>query len=238
MKTSSIIATLATAAGLMAGCSTVVVSSLPTTKTFTTSKSSKIVAEDQLYAVGRIETGEILKEYPNAVAMVGRNAVYVLVRGGDKFMEVTQKLDGKRLFSADANGKKTTTEVPFEIAIKKGQFGSYRKFFYDKPKAELTQAEIDAIKKADAYFIGDTGTTLTVSFNGFIPQVPVEIQGDQSQFKTERKIVLRETERTDTTLPNLEKFFLLPLAVALDVATLPLQAVFLAITLSGTKFTP
>ncbi len=238
MKTSSIIATLATAAGLMAGCSTVVVSSLPTTKTFTTSKSSKIVAEDQLYAVGRIETGEILKEYPNAVAMVGRNAVYVLVRGGDKFMEVTQKLDGKRLFSADANGKKTTTEVPFEIGIKKGQFGSYRKFFYDKPKAELTQAEIDAIKKADVYFIGDTGTSLTVSFNGFIPQVPVELKGDQAQFKTERKIVLRETEQTDTTLPNLEKFFLLPLAVALDVATLPLQAVFLAITLSGTKFTP
>ena len=238
MKTSFIIASLATAACLLAGCSTVIVSSLPTTKTFTTTKSSKIVAEDQLYAVGRIETGEILKEYPNAVAMVGRNAVYVLVRGGEKFMEITQKLDGKRLFSADVNGKKTTTEVPFEIAIKKGQFGSYRKFFYEKPKAELTQAEIDAIKKADVYFIGDTGTSLTVGFNGFIPQVPVELKGDQSQFKTERKIVLRETEQTDTTLPNLEKFFLLPFAVALDVATLPLQAIFLATTLSGTKFTP
>jgi hypothetical protein len=233
MKKLLFIVGLAASALLLTGCGTLLLSLAPSTKTFTTSKTSKIVAEDQLYAVGRIEGGPILQAHPNAVAMVGRNAVYILVRGGEKFVAITQKLDGQRLFSADATGKKLTTEVPFEIAVNEGQFGGHRKFFYDKPKAELTHSEIEAIKKADAYFIGEQGATLTVDFGGFIPKVPVELKGDQSQFKAERKIILRETERIETTVPNLEKFIALPIVIAIDLITLPFQAIFFAIDYSS-----
>lgn len=225
---------LAAATGLsvlLGGCATALLSAAPSTTTFTSTKSSKIVAEDQLYAVGRISNSELLAQYPSAVAMVGRNAVYVLVTGGDRFAEVTQKLDGSRLFSADRSGKKLTQEVPFEIAAKNGQFSGWRRFFYGKPKSELTPAEIETINKSGVSAIGDKGSTFIVDFTGFIPKAPVQLQGDQTSFKAERKIILRETQFQETTLPNLEKFMLIPLTVAFDIATLPFQALFFAVTL-------
>jgi len=218
---------------MLTSCATILVSSEPSSNTSTKIKSSKVVAEDQLYAVGRIENETILKEYPSSVAMVGRNAIYVLVKGGDRIAEISKILDGARLFSADDKGRKATTEIPFEIGVKNGKFSGGRRFFYDKPKSELTEDETAMIKKSPAYSIGEQGSTFTVDFAGFIPQVPVELKSEPLSFKIERKVVLRETELEQTTLPNLEKYMLMPFAIAFDIVTLPLQAVFFAALVGG-----
>ncbi len=197
----------------------------PLSKTVTTIKSSNILAEDQLYAIGRIDNTEILTRHPKAIAMVGRNAVYVVVEGGDRFAEIAQKIDGNRLFSANKFNQKTTDEIPFEIEVSNGSFTGSRRFFYDKPKSELSDVEIEIIKKS-TYTIADHGSTLTVSFVGFIPKTQVQVQGTQTNFKVERKIILHQIERQYKTVPNMDAIIGLPFAVMLDSMLLPLEILF------------
>lgn len=200
----------------------------PNSKTVTKTISSKVVAEDIIYAVGHIDNKEILAKHPNTVAMVGKNAVYVLVEGGERFNEISQKLDGNRLFSANKFNKKMDEEEPFEVEVINGTIRGSRRFYYEKSKNDLSSAEIETIKKSK-HLIGDHGSTFAIDFAGFIPKTQVELQGPQTNFKIERKITLREIQTQNETALNMEKYISLPFAVILDVMLLPVEALFFTV---------
>lgn len=213
---------------LSTGCGTILLlSTAPNKKTIT--KINTISAEDQLYAVGRVLNDELLEKFPGSVALVGRNSVYVVVKGGDRFFEIVKRLNGHHLFLADEKGNKLSGENSFQVAVKNAQFNGKSTFLYQKPKAELSDEEIRLIKSSSTYEIGENSSVFEVDFAGFIPKVPVEVQGDQAKFKSERKIVLNETQEQVSSVLNVEKFIVSPLVVAIDIYTLPFQALIFAV---------
>ena len=215
-------------AALSTGCGTIwLLSAAPNKKTVT--KINTISTEDQLYAVGRVLNDELLQQFPGSVALVGRNSVYVIVKGGDRFFEIVKRLNGHHLFLTDEKGNKLTEEKSFKVNVKNSQFNGKSKFLYQKPKAELSDEEIRLIKSSGTYEIGENASVFEVDFVGFIPKVPVQVQGDQAKFKSERKIVLNETQEQFSSVLDVEKFMVLPLIVAIDIYTLPFQALIFAV---------
>ena len=96
-------------AALSTGCGTILLlSAAPNKKTVT--KINTISTEDQLYAVGRVLNDELLQQFPGSVALVGRNSVYVIVKGGDRFFEIVKRLNGHHLFLTDEKGNKLNEE--------------------------------------------------------------------------------------------------------------------------------
>lgn len=82
---------VATVTSLIAGCTGVVL------KELTGSKSPRDVeisrSLDELIAIGTIGNQEVLNQYPEAIALVGKEQSYVLLKGA-KELQVLAALDG------------------------------------------------------------------------------------------------------------------------------------------------
>ncbi len=54
-------------------------------------------SEDEIYGIGRVKNEDILKQFPSAIALVGRNPAYILLQGAEQLQKVASHLDGSLL---------------------------------------------------------------------------------------------------------------------------------------------
>ncbi len=184
-------------------------------------------SEDELLGIGRIDSEKITKEFPSAIALVGKKQTYVLLDGADQLQKIAHHLDGNLLAYSNASRHPAKLDDPMVFSVKDSEFFGVAWFIYKKSNAVLTEQERSAIfSLGDPLLDKSTGYfSFSIRVSGFIPDNAVELRGNSETFKAGRKINLVTTQQREEWVkyPNPFAFPVLPIAVVFDVVvTAPL----------------
>ncbi len=212
---------MALAAGLLmanlSGCATMRVNELTET---TTEMSQKLVYTDSILGMGQ-PTGEgISDEARNFLALIGQKQTYLLTEGADEIKTIVKNLDG-RLIGVNQDQETIQMSIHQDSPEIRSVSGAIQ-ITYNKPSSQLTETERKTLGQL----------RFKVSADGSSYQVPLHIQGIvyppaknlqaiQSQFKQVRQVAFYQTEYKQNHNPL--RAVLLPLGVAFDVITAPIQ---------------
>lgn len=192
-------------------------------KSTTAIKPSGIAISDEIVAYGRPDAELESKLGVKSVAFLGRQHTYLLIEGGDELLGFAQ-LDPTRLMLMP-DGQQQYVSKDNVI------WGALR-FRYLPGTEGFTAQERELLKRLQFIPI-DTYWAKRVSIKGRVLDAVDVSSGQLPDMVKPRKIVFFFPPATETT-PNLGAIALLPLAVAVDVVTAPLQllggAAFLLVT--------
>ena len=207
---------VATVTLLVAGCTGLVM------KDLTGSKSPRDVeisrTSDELIAIGTIGNKEVLNQFPEAIALVGKEQSYILLKGA-KELQALAALDGTFLTASDMGGNELKPNSPLVFETKDREFFGTAWFIYKKKTTELSLAEkkaISTIKNTSTLYSGYTKIGVRVS--GIIPEQQVTLSDAVTRFKVGRQIALIKTEKREewVNYPNPFAIFGLPFAIVGD----------------------
>lgn len=177
--------------------------------------------EDEIYGTGRIQNEEILTQFPSAIALVGKKQTYILLQGTEQLQKISRNLDGRLIELSDHQGRQHKPGFPMDISINGNEFFGESWLIYRKKRSDLTAQEHALLSSMGGSRIdARTGFfVFPIRVSGFVPQSPVQIRGDKSDFKVKRTINLVVTEKREVWVryPNPFALFMLPIAVVLDV---------------------
>jgi uncharacterized protein YceK len=216
---------VATVTSLVAGCTVAVLGDLSGSKAPRDVEISRV--SDELISIGTIGNKEVLNQFPEAIALVGKEQSYILLKGA-KELQALAALDGAFLKAADTGGNELKPNLPLVFMTKDREFFGTAWFIYKKKTTELSLAEkkaIATIENTSTLYPGYTRIGVRVS--GIIPEQQVTLSDAVTRFKVGRQIALIKTEKREEWVryPNPFAIFGLPFAIVGDAVILPILIV-------------
>ena len=178
---------------------------------------------DELIAIGKISNQEVLTQFPEAIALIGVNQSYILLKGAKELQSVSN-LDGYYLKAIDVGGEELSPNSPLLFKTKDKEFFGTARFIYKKKSSELSVSEQVIISKMQNKKTNKDGyTVIEINISGIIPNHEIKGSDAVKRFKVGRKIALFETGKREEWVryPNPLAIFALPFAVISDVILLP-----------------
>jgi hypothetical protein len=181
----------------------------------TTVKQGDVVLKDSIIALGKPDDG-LAKQIgsADAVVFVGKAQSYLLHQGGDVLLDYAQHLDSNKLtLITDSNALYLRDKTIWgQLSIAYAMNGA----------PALSAEEKAALARLHFRPNSNGGYTSSVAVRGAVyPAMDLKDKGF-TQLQHARDLVFHEPPTTEST-PNLGKAALLPVAVAVDVVTAPLQ---------------
>lgn len=179
---------------------------------------------DELIAIGTISNQEVLRDFPEAVALVGKKSTYVLLQGSKTLQAVAKELDGNLLKAVQPNGEELLANAPLVFATKGQEFFGVAWFIYKKRISELSDNELRVIRSIEGVQTSSGFYKMPVRVSGIIPKQQAQVSANVTQFKVGRQIALVKTEKREewARYPNPFSILLLPIAVVGDAILLPI----------------
>ncbi len=183
------------------------------------------ILTDTVFAVARPDA-ELAKTLGNsdAIAFLGKQNTYLLLEGGNKLMRIATELDGNRL---------TLVDMPRQLFLKdKTAWGRLSLNYTVEQGTSAGTAEIEKLQ-ALGFTAGRNGSyRLEVKVKAAL-YPPVKVNDDQlQQFKRRRELKFFNPPDSSPP-PDLDKLLVLPLAIAVDAATMPVQLFGLGVIVLG-----
>jgi uncharacterized protein YceK len=210
---------------LSAGCTPLILKDLTGSKANREIEISR--SSDELIAIGTIGNKEVLKQFPEAIALVGKAQSYILLKGA-KDLQALTALDGILLKAADTNGNELKPNLPLVFTTKDREFFGTAWFIYKKKTTELSIAEKQTLSTIQTtHTMRSDFTRIGIRVSGIIPEKEVTLSDAVTRFKAGRQIALIQTEKREEWVryPNPFAIFGLPFAIIGDAIILPILIV-------------
>ena len=205
------------------GCATMLTLSQPSENS--TTKAGGPALRDTIMALG-IPDAKMAEHMHDAqaVAFLGKQKTYLLVSGGDLILGMSRSLDPDKL-SVKADNP--------ELKMRDNEVWGEITFTYDwdgqGPNAAVLQQTLERL--GFMRYTKDQYIAYIQVKGAVYPALDLQYPGFQA-LKHPRDLVFYAPDVTETT-PNLQKFALLPVAIAVDVVTSPIQLGVLVIGLAS-----
>ena len=206
----------------ISGCTILAASSLAGVKAEKDVEVSRSL--DELVAIGTISNTDVLRDFPEAVALVGKKQTYILLKGAKTLQSLAKELDGNFIKAVQPNGEELPANTPLVFTTKDQEFFGTAWFFYKKQLSELSADELRVIRSIEGVQLSSGYYAIPVKVSGIIPTQQAQVSASVTQFKVGRQIALVKTEKREEWVhyPNPSAFFALPFAVVADLILLPI----------------
>ena len=214
----------------LSGCATYMASQ----STETTTKITKTLAyEDAILGMGQPTGENISAEARNFLALIGEKQTYLLTEGADEIKAIVKNLDG-RLIGVNQDQPKINMLVQqdsSEIQSVRGDVTiTYNKAadrWTEQERKTLTELKFTLAEDKQSYW-------RSLHIQGVVYPPVKNLAAIASQFKQTRPVQFYKTEYKQNHNPL--RVILLPLGVAFDVVTAPIQIPFWYFSLKDMKF--
>lgn len=201
----------------VSGCATIKASEVTET---TTQRSKNLAYEDAILGMGQPTGDNISEEARNFLALIGQKQTYLLIEGADDIKSIVKNLDG-RLIGVNQDQEFIEMSLLQDSKDIQRVSGDVR-ITYNRPTDRLTAQERKTLEQLKFTTVKDGQIhQRTVSIQAIVYPPAKNLQAIQSQFKQTRHVKFYQTEYKQKHNPL--RAILLPLGVAFDVVTAPIQ---------------
>ena len=214
----------------LSGCATYMASQ----STETTTKITKTLAyEDAILGMGQPTGENISAEARNFLALIGEKQTYLLTEGADEIKAIVKNLDG-RLIGVNQDQPKINMLVQQDSSEIQSVRGDVT-ITYNKAADRLTEQERKTLTELKFTLAEDKQSYWrSLHIQGVVYPPVKNLAAIASQFKQTRPVQFYKTEYKQNHNPL--RAILLPLGVAFDVITAPIQIPFWYFSLNDMKF--
>ena len=214
----------------LSGCATYMASQ----STETTTKITKTLAyEDAILGMGQPTGENISAEARNFLALIGEKQTYLLTEGADEIKAIVKNLDG-RLIGVNQDQPKINMLVQQDSSEIQSVRGDVT-ITYNKAADRLTEQERKTLTELKFILSEDKQSYWrSLHIQGVVYPPVKNLAAIASQFKQTRPVQFYKTESKQNHNPL--RVILLPLGVAFDVVTAPIQIPFWYFSLKDMKF--
>lgn len=214
----------------LSGCATYMASQ----STETTTKITKTLAyEDAILGMGQPTGENISAEARNFLALIGEKQTYLLTEGADEIKAIVKNLDG-RLIGVNQDQPKINMLVQQDSSEIQSVRGDVT-ITYNKAADRLTEQERKTLTELKFTLSEDKQSYWrSLHIQGVVYPPVKNLAAIASQFKQTRPVQFYKTEYKQNHNPL--RAILLPLGVAFDVITAPIQIPFWYFSLKDMKF--
>ena len=214
----------------LSGCATYMASQ----STETTTKITKTLAyEDAILGMGQPTGENISAEARNFLALIGEKQTYLLTEGADEIKAIVKNLDG-RLIGVNQDQPKINMLVQQDSSEIQSVRGDVT-ITYNKAADRLTEQERKTLTELKFTLAEDKQSYWrSLHIQGVVYPPVKNFAAIASQFKQTRPVQFYKTEYKQNHNPL--RVILLPLGVAFDVVTAPIQIPFWYFSLKDMKF--
>ena len=214
----------------LSGCATYMASQ----STETTTKITKTLAyEDAILGMGQPTGENISAEARNFLALIGEKQTYLLTEGADEIKAIVKNLDG-RLIGVNQDQPKINMLVQQDSSEIQSVRGDVT-ITYNKAAARLTEQERKTLTELKFKLAQDEQSYWrSLRIQAVVYPPAKNLTAIASQFKQTRPVQFYKTEYKQNHNPL--RAILLPLGVAFDVITAPIQIPFWYFSLKDMKF--
>lgn len=214
----------------LSGCATYMASQ----STETTTKITKTLAyEDAILGMGQPTGENISAEARNFLALIGEKQTYLLTEGADEIKAIVKNLDG-RLIGVNQDQPKINMLVQQDSSEIQSVRGDVT-ITYNKAADRLTEQERKTLIELKFTLAADEQSYWrSLHIQGVVYPPVKNLAAIASQFKQTRPVQFYKTEYKQNHNPL--RVILLPLGVAFDVVTAPIQIPFWYFSLKDMKF--
>ena len=214
----------------LSGCATYMASQ----STETTTKITKTLAyEDAILGMGQPTGENISAEARNFLALIGEKQSYLLTDGADEIKAIVKNLDG-RLIGVNQDQPKINMLVQQDSSEIQSVRGDVT-ITYNKAADRLTEQERKTLTELKFTLAEDKQSYWrSLHIQGVVYPPVKNLAAIASQFKQTRPVQFYKTEYKQNHNPL--RAILLPLGVAFDVVTAPIQIPFWYFSLKDMKF--
>ena len=214
----------------LSGCATYMASQ----STETTTKITKTLAyEDAILGMGQPTGENISAEARNFLALIGEKQTYLLTEGADEIKAIVKNLDG-RLIGVNQDQPKINMLVQQDSSEIQSVRGDVT-ITYNKATDRLTEQERKTLTELKFILSEDKQSYWrSLHIQGVVYPPVKNLAAIASQFKQTRPVQFYKTEYKQNHNPL--RVILLPLGVAFDVVTAPIQIPFWYFSLKDMKF--
>lgn len=214
----------------LSGCATYMASQ----STETTTKITKTLAyEDAILGMGQPTGENISAEARNFLALIGEKQTYLLTEGADEIKAIVKNLDG-RLIGVNQDQPKINMLVQQDSSEIQSVRGDVT-ITYNKAADRLTEQERKTLTELKFTLAEDKQSYWrSLHIQGVVYPPVKNLAAIASQFKQTRPVQFYKTEYKQNHNPL--RAILLPLGVAFDVVTAPIQIPFWYFSLKDMKF--
>ena len=214
----------------LSGCATYMASQ----STETTTKITKTLAyEDAILGMGQPTGENISAEARNFLALIGEKQTYLLTEGADEIKAIVKNLDG-RLIGVNQDQPKINMLVQQDSSEIQSVRGDVT-ITYNKAADRLTEQERKTLTELKFILSEDKQSYWrSLHIQGVVYPPVKNLAAIASQFKQTRPVQFYKTEYKQNHNPL--RAILLPLGVAFDVITAPIQLPFWYFSLKDMKF--
>lgn len=214
----------------LSGCATYMASQ----STETTTKITKTLAyEDAILGMGQPTGENISAEARNFLALIGEKQTYLLTEGADEIKAIVKNLDG-RLIGVNQDQPKINMLVQQDSSEIQSVRGDVT-ITYNKAADRLTEQERKTLTELKFTLAEDKQSYWrSLHIQGVVYPPVKNLAAIASQFKQTRPVQFYKTEYKQNHNPL--RVILLPLGVAFDVITAPIQIPFWYFSLKDMKF--
>ena len=214
----------------LSGCATYMASQ----STETTTKITKTLAyEDAILGMGQPTGENISAEARNFLALIGEKQTYLLTEGADEIKAIVKNLDG-RLIGVNQDQPKINMLVQQDSSEIQSVRGNVT-ITYNKAADRLTEQERKTLTELKFTLAEDKQSYWrSLHIQGVVYPPVKNLAAIASQFKQTRPVQFYKTEYKQNHNPL--RAILLPLGVAFDVITAPIQIPFWYFSLKDMKF--
>ena len=214
----------------LSGCATYMASQ----STETTTKITKTLAyEDAILGMGQPTGENISAEARNFLALIGEKQTYLLTEGADEIKAIVKNLDG-RLIGVNQDQPKINMLVQQDSSEIQSVRGDVT-ITYNKATDRLTEQERKTLTELKFILSEDKQSYWrSLHIQGVVYPPVKNLAAIASQFKQTRPVQFYKTEYKQNHNPL--RAILLPLGVAFDVITAPIQIPFWYFSLKDMKF--
>lgn len=212
---------IAAVAATSTGCTGLILRDLVGSKEFRDIETSR--TSDELIAIGKISNQEVLTQFPEAIALIGINQSYILLKGAKELQSISN-LDGEYLKAIDSSNRELAPNSPLLFKTKDKEFFGTARFIYKKKNHELSDAEKLIISKIQHKNTNFGHTAIEINISGIIPDGEITGSNTVKKFKVGREIALIKTERREKWIryPNPLAIFALPYTIIGDAILIPI----------------
>ena len=214
----------------LSGCATYMASQ----STETTTKITKTLAyEDAILGMGQPTGENISAEARNFLALIGEKQTYLLTEGADEIKAIVKNLDG-RLIGVNQDQPKINMLVQQDSSEIQSVRGDVT-ITYNKAADRLTEQERKTLTELKFTLAEDKQSYWrSLHIQGVVYPPVKNLAAIASQFKQTRPVQFYKTEYKQNHNPL--RAILLPLGVAFDVITAPIQIPFWYFSLNDMQF--
>lgn len=188
--------------------------------------SASPVLSDSILAMGQPDEALLQKlQCPQALIFIGEHKSYLLLEGGQTLLAVSKELDANKII-LNMNSH--------ALYYKDGKiWGSFQLIYKDDDPTDGEKRSLARLGFLPPMTAGSTNllfysTTVTVAG---LAQAPIPVPATQKHdLHRAREIVFYPPPKS-AVVPNLKVTALMPFAIAADIATSPLQALFVVLTI-------